>query len=92
MIQLSNSGTCNTNNKIKGKAGEFSPALLFLFFLNKLRNIIVISHKVVFKDIAFDMDYAVCDGIHKFCIVAGKEDISLEGNQSIVYSDDGFQV
>lgn len=50
----------------------------------------MIAHKMVFEGIVFDMDNAVCNSIHKFCIVAGEKDISFERNKAVVYSDDGL--
>ena len=67
-----------------------SNSFLLLFILNELLYILMIAHKMVFEGVVFDMDNAVCNSIHKFCIVAGEKDISFERNKAVVYSDDGL--
>lgn len=67
--------------------GIYSLLFKIYYLYNIFFYIFVIGHIVIAEVVSVYFYDSIGDGVHKFCVVGCKQDVSFKGNQPVVYAD-----
>ena len=67
--------------------GIYSLLFKIYYLYNIFFYIFVIGHIVIAEVVSVYFYDSIGDGVHKFCVVGRKQDVSFKGNQPVVYAD-----